>query len=160
MATQRRYSDEDRAAALAALAANNGNVGRTAYELGLPATTLRQWATGARHPEAAQMSGQKKAELADALEDVAWQLVGVIPNKLARARLGEVATPLGIALDKLGMLRAARPFAPPPAPGAEEKPGHEYAISPEVLRAYHDQMVKAGLAPPLNGDEGDEEDVD
>jgi transposase-like protein len=39
----RAYSDEDKAAALAALKANAGNVKRTATQVGVPARTVRRW---------------------------------------------------------------------------------------------------------------------
>lgn len=41
---RRHYSDNDRAAALAVLAANDGNLSRTARETGVPLTTLKAWA--------------------------------------------------------------------------------------------------------------------
>jgi transcriptional regulator of acetoin/glycerol metabolism len=41
-----RRGDECRAAALAALEANRGNVARTARQLGLPRKTLEGWARG------------------------------------------------------------------------------------------------------------------
>jgi transposase-like protein len=55
------YTDEQRANALAALAANGGNANRAAKELGIPVRTLRNWGKGDRHPEAAEMGRQKKA---------------------------------------------------------------------------------------------------
>ncbi len=39
----REYTPEEKAAALAALEANRGNLKRTARECGLPVTTLRRW---------------------------------------------------------------------------------------------------------------------
>lgn len=41
-----RYSDADKSAALAVLKANNGNVKRTAIQLGIPRKTLSGWASG------------------------------------------------------------------------------------------------------------------
>jgi transposase-like protein len=58
---KRRYSDQDRAAAVAAVTANGGNIQRTARQLGIPETSLRQWVKAERHPEAAQMSVEKEA---------------------------------------------------------------------------------------------------
>lgn len=49
----RRYTPEDRAAALAALAANQGNVARTARQCGVPRPTLIRWMQ-----EQARVSGQ------------------------------------------------------------------------------------------------------
>jgi transposase-like protein len=39
------YSDDDRVFALRSLEANGGNLSRTARELGVPLSTLHQWAT-------------------------------------------------------------------------------------------------------------------
>jgi hypothetical protein len=104
MATKRRYSDENRANALAALAGNGGNVGRTARELGIPVATIRRWATGERHPEAAQLSQQKKGPLADRLEEVAYQLAGLLPGcKCDNPQA--LATAIGILVGKLQILR-------------------------------------------------------
>lgn len=103
---KRRYSDDERATALAALVANDNNVQRTARELGIPEGTLRRWMTGERHPEAAQMSEQKKGPLADGFEAVAWQLIdGVTPDKIAMADVKELMTGAGIAADKVQLLR-------------------------------------------------------
>lgn len=101
----RRYSDEDRSDAVAALCANGGNVKRTARELGIPEKTLANWAKGDRHPEAAAAAEEKKGPLADRLEQVAWQLADAIPGKLDAAPLQQVATALGIVVDKLRLLR-------------------------------------------------------
>lgn len=102
---KRRYTDDERAAALAALAANGGNVFRTAAQLGIPATTIKNWAKGYRHPEAAEMGEQKKGPMADALEAVAWKLLDSIPSKIAKATLAQVSTSMGISIDKARLLR-------------------------------------------------------
>ncbi len=105
---RRQYTDEDREAALAALAANDGNVLRTAKDLGIPVKTLRNWAKGRCHPELttelAQMGQQKKETLAIALRDVAWQLAKAMPQKIGSATLLQCATSLGIAIDKMQLL--------------------------------------------------------
>ena len=51
MGTRRTYTDEFRATALAALAANGGDLARTAAALDVPDRTPRAWAAGERHPE-------------------------------------------------------------------------------------------------------------
>ena len=43
---KRSYSDEQKASALAALAANGGNARLTAAQVGVPRTTLLKWAAG------------------------------------------------------------------------------------------------------------------
>lgn len=100
-----RYSDEDRANALAALAANGGNVSLTSRQLSIPRGTLKQWARGERHPEAAQLSQEKKGPLADALEAVAWKLAESLEGKVGEAKLQPTATSLGIVIDKMQLLR-------------------------------------------------------
>ena len=103
----RRYSDEERATALAALVANGGNVARTARQLAIPAETLRKWSKGERHPESTQMGEQKKGPLADAIEAVANQLLGDLSDeaKRSQASLKDIATAFGIAVDKMQLLR-------------------------------------------------------
>src|SRR5262249_16637663 len=105
MANRRRYTDEERAAALAALHANAGNLQRTAHQVGVPETTLRHWATGDRHPEAAQMGDQKRGPMADAFDAIAWKLLDALPDKIGTASLAQAATALGIAVDKGRLLR-------------------------------------------------------
>lgn len=102
---RRRYTDEERANALAALAANGGNVQRTAEQLGIPQITLHNWARGKRHPEASQMGERKKGPMADRLEEIAWQLLEAIPGKIDGATLATTATAMGIAIDKARLLR-------------------------------------------------------
>jgi hypothetical protein len=58
---KRRYTDDERSLALAALAANTGNVNKTVRQLGIPTTTLEHWSKGERHPESIQMIAEKKA---------------------------------------------------------------------------------------------------
>ena len=104
-ATRRHYSDEERANALAALKANGGNVKRTALQLGIPHKTLDNWAKGVNHPGAAELGNRKTADMAAALEDVAWKLLDAIPGKVEKAPLNHTATALGIAIDKARLLR-------------------------------------------------------
>ena len=105
MAKPRQYSDEERANALAALAANGGNINRTAKQLGIPEKTLSNWANGKRHPESAQMGERKKGDMSDALEALAWKLLDAWPKKIAKATLAQLATATGIAIDKMRLLR-------------------------------------------------------
>lgn len=98
----RRYRDDEKAAALAALAANKGNVLRTAKLLNIPATTITNWMNDA---EFSKLGDEKKGDLADELESVAWKLAGAIESKLKSAGLRDVSVSLGIAVDKLQLLR-------------------------------------------------------
>jgi transposase-like protein len=108
MSRRRTYSDDERAAALAALAANGGNVRRTARGLGIPRATLEHWARGDRHPEAAEDGAPKKALLADLLEGHAYRLLELAmePERLAGATTQQLMTAFGIAVDKMRLLRS------------------------------------------------------
>jgi len=102
---RRRYTDEEKATFLAALDANDGNVKRTARDCGIPESTLRGWKKSRGTNDAvAELRPQKKGELADALEDIAWKIIGVLPDKIDEASVRELATLLGVALDKHQLL--------------------------------------------------------
>lgn len=102
---KRRYSDEERAACLAALAANAGDIARTARQVGVPYDTLRSWAIGKRHPESVQMSEAKKIPLAQQFEDLAHQLLGVARDKAADLTGKEAVVSAAVAVDKMRLLR-------------------------------------------------------
>jgi transposase-like protein len=107
MSGRRTYSDDERAAALAALAANGGNLKRTARELGVPINTLRRWREGTAHPEAVANATPKKAALAELLEGHAYRLLELAmePDRLADATMPQLMTAFGIAVDKMRLLR-------------------------------------------------------
>ena len=111
MGKKRQYTDNDKAAALAALDANKGNLSKTAKQLGIPRQTIQEWAAGRNHnrsvPDLRQV---KKRDLAEKLEEAADAL---LDNILARARsetsvavpLKDFATAMGIAIDKMQLLK-------------------------------------------------------
>lgn len=105
----RSASDEQKAAALARLDANAGNVLRTARELSLPPSTLRGWddaAEAARDGGAvADIRHQKREELAERLESFAHLCLDAIPDKIADAPLSDAMRALGIAIDKMLLLK-------------------------------------------------------
>ena len=119
-ARRRRYSDADRAVALAAVEACDGDAAKAALHVGMPARTLQAWVSGERREgDGAELCAEKKGDLADALEDVAWtrarldrvlvlELAAAVPS-MTVAELNETrrvnATALGIAADKVAALR-------------------------------------------------------
>jgi transposase-like protein len=102
---KRRYSDDERAACLAALASNGGDVAKTAREVGVPYHTLKHWADGKRHPEARQMANGKKPDLADMLEDLAYRAVRTSRRGLRHLKADRAAVVAGIAIEKMQLLR-------------------------------------------------------
>ena len=102
----RGFTEDDKAAALAALAANAGNVSKTARDLGIPRTTLSRWSNGERITDGVTAKAHvKKSALADELESLARILVGAMPEKVADATLQQSATALGITVEKMLLLR-------------------------------------------------------
>lgn len=105
---QRQYTEDDKAAALAMLAAHDGNYTSTALALGIPVSTLHQWAAygiGINEAVSAKTDG-KKLELADAFERIAERAIAAMTDtKMADAPLNQLGTVAGIAVDKMRLLR-------------------------------------------------------
>lgn len=131
---RRRYTDADRASALAALDANEGNIRKTARDTGISASTITGW-RDTRTLEGTEVRAQKKAELADKLEDVAHKLVDALPSKLSEANLQQVATSLGITIDKLRLLR-------------EESTAIEEVRTSDAKQRLVDRLKKLHESPP------------
>ena len=106
--SKRQYSDSDKAAALAALDANDGNVNRTAKQVRVPRKTLAMWASN-RHLSAdvADIRQEKRKELSERLEDLAHTLVDILPDKLPAASVRDLAGALIVAVDKMQLLKGA-----------------------------------------------------
>lgn len=105
---KRQYSDNDKAIALAALDANEGNVLRTAKQLGIPHKTLDEWAKGRNQvPQVADLHKEKRKDLGDRLEDLAHSLVDILPDKIPEASLRDLAGALIVAVDKMQLLKGA-----------------------------------------------------
>lgn len=75
----REYAEEEKAQALAALAASGGEVSRTARQLGIPRRTLRGWAEAAR----ARESGEAESLPFDA-DEVTEDRLTACPTVCAR----------------------------------------------------------------------------
>jgi transposase-like protein len=95
------HPDDRREEVLALLQANGGNVARTAREAGLPEQTIRNW----RGLPPTEKGAQKRGSLAEKLEEIVWTAAGILPEKLKTAKASEVATAMGIAVDKMQLLR-------------------------------------------------------
>ena len=106
--TRRRYTDEEKAAALETVNLYGGNVAEAARVCGIERETLREWAKGQCVPDkifadfAAKKAGRAtavvralNARLADALFD---------ETKIEAARYGELVTAYGVTFDKLRLI--------------------------------------------------------
>lgn len=105
MRKRRRYSDEQRASAVAAVAANNGNVQGTATKLGIPHMTLKHWVVGEAQPEAMKDGNAKKPVLGDMFESIAIKLVGIADRKAEELNAKDAMIAAGVAVDKMRLLR-------------------------------------------------------
>jgi transposase-like protein len=107
MAGQARYTDEFKARAYAILETNEGNLKRSARDLGIPVNTLRRWRdeewnTNKNLPAAEDLLNATGDFLKDA-ERVRDLSLTVIEAKLQRGEgtLAQVATVLGVLDDKI-----------------------------------------------------------
>jgi hypothetical protein len=101
---KRHYSDEEKAAALAALKANGGNIDRTAQQVGVPRNTLRRWIVHPDHAAPPHLRQQKTLDLSAKLENIANLLADAIPDKIGPATVLQCATSMAIAIDKKRVL--------------------------------------------------------
>lgn len=90
---------------MAAVHANGGNVYQTAKKIGIPEKTLEHWVKSVHKPQAAKDGEEKRGDMADALDRIAWKLLDALEGKIGDAPLSQTATSLGIAIDKARLLR-------------------------------------------------------
>lgn len=123
--SKRSYTPEERAACLAALAANGGNLAKTAQQCGVPRKTLAEWAriiksasggegVADRSPvktptaqEAHALVAPAKASLCQKLDAIADSLADDLgqPERRMTATVVQIATALAIVIDKARLLR-------------------------------------------------------
>jgi len=165
--SQRGYSDADKAAALAALAANGGNVARTARQLDIPRKTLAGWPE--EHPagpELATSSPPKKgrpatpppapeaiAAAAGSLSDQFRSFVGRVlglttDDDIRAATLAQRFTAAGIAVDKAQLLEGK---ATTIAGQAEELTDEQRAQRIAELLDRARERAARPTAPPITG---------
>lgn len=102
----RQYSDVEKAAALAFLDFQGGNVKKSAELLHIPHKTLDEWAKGRnQHPEVANLRNEKKRELAELIEDAVREMVLASGGKATDAALQQLWVSIGIGVDKHQLLK-------------------------------------------------------
>ncbi len=160
MRPKRTYTPEERDAALAALAANEGNIKRTAVDLGIPPNTLATWRNERSAPKDHRPEGgkaarlQAKISLADALERIAWKTVRSLPKALriatAKGSLSQIAVTLGIAVDKMRLLREQATSLPGSALSPEQKDARiaEIKAAAAARRAIAEAEKQVSAPPP------------
>jgi transposase-like protein len=104
--SKRRYSDREKAAALAFLDFNGGNVEKAAKALGIPRITLLDWSKGKKqHSEVSDLRQEKKEEISALIEQAVRDMVGASAGKLSTANFQQLWTGVGIAVDKMQLLK-------------------------------------------------------
>lgn len=104
---RRRYSDVDKATALAVLDANGGNMKKTATQIGIPLSTLKEWRDGRVNDDVAELRNVKRDEISTRLKEIVHLLIDAIPGKIPEASLQQITTSIGIAVDKAQLLEGS-----------------------------------------------------
>lgn len=103
---RKKYTEQDKALALATLDANAGSLRKTSEQLRIPVATLDDWSKGRTvTPKIEQLRTENKIELSEKLDNIAHLLADAIPAKIDRASLLQASTSLAIAIDKMRLLR-------------------------------------------------------
>ncbi len=103
---KRRYTDVQKAEALAALAANDGDLSKTARQVDVPRKTLADWASGEHGEPPAELRQEKKRDLAGMFENfVEKSLDLTTDDDIRQAPLHQRMIAVGIATDKALLLR-------------------------------------------------------
>jgi len=108
MKHRRRYSDAEKAYALAVLDENAGNESQTARDVNIPVSTLRRFVEGETHA-LTLLHQDKKLELADIYEQLQRKILPAAEAKIPDTGFRELMTGAGIAADKMAMLRGQQP---------------------------------------------------
>jgi hypothetical protein len=100
-----RYSPDEQAKALAVLAANGGNVQRTAIQLHISTSTLRRWRDRKSQTEHSVAIVQQNRDRNAELEAIAWMLLDAVPEKITVAPLNQLISGI-VALEKIQSFHA------------------------------------------------------
>lgn len=108
MAGRATYTDEHKAAVYVALAANEGNVKRTARDTGVPISTIRRWRDEWERldnlPEPKEL-GEAIENFADKAESIRMKALLELERQLHTAKPGDLIKIVGILDDKITRAR-------------------------------------------------------
>ena len=108
MTLQAKYTEEQRAVALAYHAASGSNLTKTAKDCKIPKSTLHRWLGGAGVNDAVfRKRDIKKGVMADECERLAWKLLGGLDDdrKIEEAAVNTLSVAFGTLVDKMRLLR-------------------------------------------------------
>lgn len=103
---RRQYSEDDKSAVLAWYAANGNNLRKTAREWKITPSTLQRWIRGEGINDAVRNCvPEKRAEIADRLEELCHKLIDSALGKADDADLQPTMVGIGIAVEKMRLAR-------------------------------------------------------
>ena len=102
-ARQRKYSDDERAAAMAELSAAGGNVAHVSRSMGIPQNTIRNWRDG-KGVIPPEVVAEKKEQLAALFESEARGALEAAKDKRGDASYRDLVTAAAISADKHQLL--------------------------------------------------------
>lgn len=100
---RRTYTDEERR--FAVVKAMTDGIESAARQLDISPSTLRQWYSGNRQWRTRAWVEEHKGQLADALEQLTWEMAVEAREKVKDAPLNQLMVGVGIAVDKTRILR-------------------------------------------------------
>lgn len=109
MAKRKRYTDEYRSNAVVLLAAAGypdkpGALAQVAKQMDMHERTLSRWFNNEQNAPPDELVTEKKSDLATLLRDEIDGILGEMGKKRGSAQYRELATALGITVDKLQLL--------------------------------------------------------
>jgi len=104
---RRKYSDREKAEALAVYDTCRGNLTEAARITGIPDSTLSCWVNGTNgmNDDIPNLRDFKKLDLADKLDTIAHQCAGLLPERLPDANVREIVGAMGQSIEKSQLLR-------------------------------------------------------
>lgn len=103
---QTQYSDRAKAEALLGVITNSGNVKKTADEAQIPNQTLANWTKGIGvNADVRRMVEENCLDLALELDSLAFQSVGLLPDKLPTASVRDLVGVFSQAIEKSQLLK-------------------------------------------------------
>lgn len=108
-AKRKRFNDDFRASAVLMLEATGypekkGGLTQVSTHLGVPLSTLRGWFTAERNPPPAELRNEKRIDLVGELTSLLGLTFTAAKNTVDEASYKELATAIGIFVDKLQLL--------------------------------------------------------
>lgn len=137
--SKRQYSDSDKANALLCLKANGGNLSRTAREMSISLSTIRDWRDGLGVvPDVAEIQKGMEIPLANRIDALIDQIVEAMPYKVDKASLRDAGATVGVLIDKSRLLR--------------DKPTSINETTVNYTKHFGDMFQKAMDRAKLSGD--------